>query len=77
MVSIDRCNDWEIIRVLVDHGSTMHILLWDAFERLHIDPDDLKAFKGSLGWIFRAQVEVKGNLTLMTTFRVREQTKEV
>lgn len=46
MVITVRCDDWKIKRVLVDQGSSINILYWDAFDRFYLDPDDLKAFKG-------------------------------
>lgn len=46
MVITIRCDQWEIRRVLIDQGTSTDILYWDVFERFHLDPDDLKPFKG-------------------------------
>lgn len=37
-------DDWEIKRMSIDQGRYVDILYWDAFERLRLDLDDLKAF---------------------------------
>lgn len=43
-----RCDECEIIRVMVYKGSSTDILYLDSFERLRLNLDDLKGFKGSL-----------------------------
>lgn len=68
MVIIVKCEEWDIKRVLVDQGSSTNILYLDAFERFHLDHEDLKPFKGSLVRFSREQVHVKGFLALRITF---------
>lgn len=51
-----RCDDLEIKRVFVDQWSSIDNLYSDAFERLILNPYDLKIFKGSLAWFSREQV---------------------
>lgn len=46
MIIIVRCDEWEIKRVLVSHENFAHTLYQDAFERLHLDLENLKPFKG-------------------------------
>lgn len=70
-------DEWEIIRGLVDQGSFMYILYWGAFERLHLDPDDVKPFKSSVVGFSGKRVQVKGYITLKTTFEVQEKAKEI
>lgn len=72
MVITIRCDEWEIKRVLIYQGSSANILYWDAFERTRRYPDDLKPFKGSPVGFFREKVQVKGYITLNTTFREQE-----
>lgn len=62
------CDKWEIKRVLVDQGSSTNILYWEAFETIHLDLEDLIPFKGSLVGFYVVQVQVKGYITLKTTF---------
>lgn len=68
MVIIVKCEEWDIKRVRVDQGSSTNILYSVAFERLHLDHEDLKPFKGSLVIFSREQVHVKGFLSLRITF---------
>lgn len=53
IIIIMRYGDWEIKRALVDQGSSTYIIYWDKFKRHHLDPNDLKYFKGSLSWFYR------------------------
>lgn len=77
MVIAVRCDKWEIKKNLVDYGSYAYILYWDAFERLRLDPVDLKPFKGSLVGFSGEQVQVKGCIMLKIIFRKQEHAKEI
>lgn len=44
------------------------IVVWDVFERLRPNLDDLKDLKGSLVGVSGEQVQVKGYIPLKTTF---------
>lgn len=77
MVITMRCDEWKIKRVLVDQGSFAYILYWDAFERLRLDQDYLKAFKGSLVGFPEKHVQVKVYTTLKITFRDGDQPKQI
>lgn len=58
-----RCDVWEIKRVLVNQGRYADILYSNAFERLHLDLDDLKVFQGSLVEFSGKHVQLKGYIT--------------
>lgn len=64
MVINVKYEEWEIKRVLVNRESSSDILYCDAFERLHLDPKDLKPFQGSLVGFSGGHVQMKGYLTL-------------
>lgn len=49
----------------------------ETFERLRLDSEDLKPLKGSLVGFYREQVQVKGYITLSTTFREQDQAKKI
>lgn len=76
MVIIVWCDELEIKRVLVDQGSYVDILYWDAFEKLLLNLEDLRPFKGSLVGYYEEQVKVKGCIMLKTTFGERDQARE-
>lgn len=77
MIIIVRCDKSEIKRVLVDQGSYANILYWEAFETLHLDLEDLKHFKGFLVGFSREHVQVKGYITMKTTFGEQDQAREI
>lgn len=68
MVMAVKCEECDIKRILVDQGTSSDILYWDAFERLCLDLEDLKPFKGSLVIFLGEKVQVKGYLTPLITF---------
>lgn len=68
MVITIRCGEWEIKRVLVNQGNSTNILYWEALERLHLNLGDLKPFKGLLVGFSREHVQVKGYITMKTTY---------
>lgn len=70
-------DEWEIKRVLIDQGSCIDIVYSKTFERLRLDPEDLKPLKGSLIGFYREQVQLKGYITLNTTFREKDQAKKI
>lgn len=41
-------NDWNVEQILIDSGSYVDILYWDAFKGMNMDPCDFLAFKGTL-----------------------------
>ncbi|KAI5385393.1 hypothetical protein KIW84_072115 [Lathyrus oleraceus] len=50
-------------RVLVDHGSSVDVLFWDAFQNLQLDPNNIQMFSGSLTGILGEQVQVIDHIT--------------
>lgn len=69
-----RCDECEIIRVMLHKGSSTDILY---FERLRLNLDDLKGFKGSLVRFSEEYVQVKSYITLKTTFGMAEHAKQI
>lgn len=47
MVITIPCDFWEIKRVLNDQGNSTDIIHYDTFERLELDPKNLRAFHDS------------------------------
>lgn len=57
----------DIKRVLIDYGSSIDILFWDVFQKLHLNPNDVKVSSGSLRGFSSEHVQVNGHVTLETT----------
>lgn len=67
MVITIATTDYRVKRVLIDQGSSSDVLLWETFERLGLDADQIKPFNGSLVSFSGEQVEVRGYVDLKTT----------
>lgn len=67
MVILMQYRNWDIKCTLVDPGSSVDVLFLDAFQKLHLDPDDIKTFMGSLIGLSKDKVKVRGHVTLETT----------
>lgn len=61
---------WDVKRVLIDLGSSAEILYYETIERMGLDYEQLKPFKGTLAGFTGEQVYVCGYITLKTTFGV-------
>lgn len=68
---------WDVMRVLIDPGSSTDILYYDAFEKMGFDDEQLQPFKGSLAGFTGEQVHVRGYITLKTTFGDDSQAKTI
>jgi len=55
-------------RVLVDQGSSIDVMFWDAFVGMQVLRDQLQPFNGVLVGFSGEQVEVQGYVDLQTTF---------
>lgn len=77
MVITVKCKVCEIKIVLVDQESSADILYWEAVERLFLDPEDLKPFKGLLVGFLGEHVHVNGYITLRIIFGEEYQAKEI
>lgn len=77
MVIIVCCDDLKIKRVIIDQGSSFEIIYYDTFERLQLDPCDLRENQDLLIGFLCEHVQVKGYITLKIVFRVEENLKIV
>jgi len=69
--------NWDVKRVLIDPGSLVDILYYDAFEKIGLDPEQLQPFKGTFAGFTGEQVHVRGHITLKTTFGTGEYGKTI
>lgn len=67
MFIIVQHNNWNVKRVLVDPGRSANVLVWDAFQKLYLNPNEVNVFKGLLIGYSRKHVLVRGHVTLLTT----------
>ncbi|XP_068475012.1 uncharacterized protein [Phaseolus vulgaris] len=58
----------KVYRVLVDQGSSVDVMFWSTFNKLHLSPDLLRPYTGCLYGFADNLVEVHGYLKLRTTF---------
>lgn len=64
--------------MLIDHGSSIDILFWSAFQGLlQLDPNNIEAFKGSTVVLSGEQLQTKGHITLETIFSSRVSIKTI
>lgn len=69
MVIIVRHDNWDIKWVLINLGSSVDVLFWDAFQKLQLNPSKVKVFRGSLIRLSSKRVQVNDHVTLETTCR--------
>jgi hypothetical protein len=67
----------DVKRVLIDSGSSADIMYWEAFKAMQLSGEQLQPYSGTLVGFAGEQAEVMGNITLLTTFGVNEQTRTI
>lgn len=70
-----KSNDWEIKQVLIYLRSLVDVLYSDAFERLKLDSNELQTFRDYLVGFLDKQVYLKGYISLMVVFGLKENSK--
>ena len=60
--------NFKVRRVLIDQGSSVDILFIDAFNKLDLSEEHICPFHNTLFRFTGEQVQVKGNIELLTTF---------
>lgn len=66
-VIIVQHSNWDVKRVLIDLGSSADVLFRDAFNKLHLDSNEVNVFSDSLTRLSCKQVQVMSHTTLNTT----------
>lgn len=56
--------NYDIKQVFIDLGSSTNILLWDVFQKLYLEPNNIKVFQGYLIGFSDEQVQVRDHVTL-------------
>ncbi|XP_068498083.1 uncharacterized protein [Phaseolus vulgaris] len=60
--------EYAVMKTLVDQGSSVDILFWDTFKRLHLKEEDIVPFREQIIGFSGERVNTKGYVDLMTTF---------
>ncbi|XP_068483271.1 uncharacterized protein [Phaseolus vulgaris] len=60
--------EYAVMKTLVDQGSSVDILFWDTFKRLHLREEDIVPFREQIIGFSGERVNTKGYVDLVTTF---------
>lgn len=77
MVIIMQHGNQDIKWVLIDFGSYVEFLLLDVFQKLYLNLNDVKVFRGSPIGLSGKQVQVMGHVTLELTCEEGAYTKDI
>src|ERR1044072_6657076 len=77
MVIKVQIRDWGVKRVLVDPGSSVDVMYWEAFKGTDFDPKESFPFNGTLNGISEEQAKVFGHLLGLTTFGFDDDAKDI
>ncbi|XP_068482612.1 uncharacterized protein [Phaseolus vulgaris] len=69
--------EYAIMKTLVDQGSSVDILFWDTFKRIHLKEEDIVPFREQIIGFSGERVSTKGYIDLMTTFGRGTKTKTI
>ncbi|XP_068483323.1 uncharacterized protein [Phaseolus vulgaris] len=69
--------EYAVMKTLVDQGSSVDILFWDTFKRLHLREEDIVPFREQTIGFSGERVNTKGYIDLMTTFGRGNKTKKI
>ncbi|GAU41237.1 hypothetical protein TSUD_280360 [Trifolium subterraneum] len=67
----------DVKRVLIDSGSSVDILYWDAYKAMRLSDEQLNTYYDMLVRFSGEQVHVMGHITLYTTFGEEENAKTI
>lgn len=67
----------DIKHILIDPGSSANVQFWDAFQKLQLDPNDIKIFSGSLMGLSGKHIQIVVHITLKTTCGEGADGKEI
>jgi len=69
--------EYAVMKTLVDQGSSVDILFWDTFKRLHLKEEDIVPFREQIIGFSGERVSTKGYVDLITTFGRGNKTKKI
>jgi len=66
-----------VMKSFVDQGSSVDILFWDTFSKLHLKEEDMVPFLEQIIGFSGERVDTKGYIDLATTFGIGNATKRI
>ena len=69
--------EYVVMKTLVDQGSSVDILFWDTFKRLHLREEDIVPSREQIIGFSGERVSTKGYIDLETTFGRGSKTKKI
>ncbi|XP_068491909.1 uncharacterized protein [Phaseolus vulgaris] len=69
--------EYAVMKTLVDQGSSVDILFWDTFKRLHLREEDIVSFREQIIGFSGERVSTKGYVDLITTFGRGSKIKKI
>lgn len=67
----------DIKRILIDLGNSTEVLFWDAFQKLQLNPNNIKMFIGSLTGLLVEQTQIMCHKALKTTYGEGTDAREI
>jgi len=77
MVITVEVSEYVVMKTLVDQGSSVDILFWDTFRRLHLREEDMVPFREQIIGFSGEMVSTKGYIDLVTTFGRGKATRKI
>jgi len=60
--------NFSIMKILVDQGSSVDVLYWSTFKKLHIPNNEIQAYEDQIIGFLGERVDTKGYIDLYTKF---------
>lgn len=77
MAVIVKMLNFNVRCLLIDPGSSLDVLFWEAFKGMQLYNEKLQPYHGTLVGLTGEQVQIKGRITLKTTFGSSWSTKAI
>jgi len=68
MVIMVEIAEYTVMKTLVDQGSSVDILFWDTFRKLHLKERNMAPFQEQIIGFSGERVDTKGYIDLVRTF---------
>ena len=69
--------EYAVMKTLVEQGSSLDVLFWDTFKKLHLKEEDMVPFREQIIGFSGERVSTKGHIDLVTMFGRGSATKKI